>query len=260
MISPSIDISWIDGTHWARLLSLGGGGGSPPPFLIVVHEGGRCLKAIHTVRGRIPPSAVGALDPMENLRVRWGAKGVLLLERGAPRKLLARAEGRIDPDWDYLRQGVEYLRGLRKERGRSIRIHPDPIRRLVPLPHALTQWVFNRAWPDGSSIVFALFEGEEPWTSLVLRKRGGDVDLMTTFGRFAGRLPAAGRWQERVGGILDVVRREVAPPHLALMAERGGFMEVLQGGGPRRLRELQGEGRVILAPAPRLLRWSLRFL
>jgi hypothetical protein len=227
--------------------------------LIVLHAGGRIVKAVHTTRGRVGgitwegphPNELrssGAPGPHPNELRSSGAPGphpnelrssgtpgpgalkalaraqgvrwVAALEEGALDELMHRVQERVRMDQDTLDQGLEWARAFREllQDGR-IAVHPRPLEG-VPIPQAATLTrALDLALPDDRTAVAYLFDGPEVWSSIVLRKSHGVIDLVAGH-RALGLHPAEIRSFLDYPRILDAVKRKFGEPHAGFFAER----------------------------------------
>ena len=145
------------------------------------------------------------------------------------------------------------IAAFREERGTGLRLDPPSPPGPVP-PFAWLQFLFDRAWPDDTSILFYVIDEAraEIWTSLVLRKRQGHLDLLSSDLHFGEQGLRAGSWRDDRARLLALAAERVASPFLGLFASREGWRQwqnaVLGSGALAALREQQ---RVVLDPLPR---------
>jgi len=257
VLSPDVLVVDIDPRHWINLVNLfkRDEERKKPSVLFLVVENETCLKAIHTIRGPLPGFSFPGMEHLEEIRRENDADVVAVVPSGFVgrafrdwQEAMVRGE-----DWDLQIQGiVESLRPLvRKE----IHWHPaSPFSLPDPLPVKRLERLSRRFWPDGTCLGFFLFEGKRPYTSLILGKTGGKINLMTTLDAF-GLAEGPLDWRTQAGAVADLCRERFGPLHAALWMELGCFREWRTGGKPLSFLHLSiKRGRAAMAPRPLRLR------
>lgn len=231
MIDPAIRIVDLDPREWKNLVRFlstpaplpGPEGARRSGGLFLLHAGGKVVKAVHTSRGRVggigweDPPGPGALKALARAQgVRW----VVALEEGALDELMHRVQERVRMEQGSLDQGLEWARALRELlQERRIAVHPRPLEG-VPIPQATTLTrALDLALPDDRTAVAYLFDGPDVWSSIVLRKTRGVIDLVAGH-RALGLHPAEIRSFLDYPRILDAVKRKFGEPHAGFFAER----------------------------------------
>jgi hypothetical protein len=229
LIDPAIRIIDLSPREWKNLLRfvstpapLPGEGARRAGGLVLLRSGGKVVKANHTGKGRVAPIAVESTDAaaLKALARAEGVRWVIVLEEGALDELMHRVQERVRMDQDTLAQGLEWPRAFREllVEGK-IAVHPRPLEG-VPIPQPATlKRALDLAWPDDRTVVAALFEGSEVWTSLVLRKTRGVIDLVAGH-RALGLHPAEVKSFLDYPRILSAVKHKFGEPHVGLFAER----------------------------------------
>jgi len=262
VISRDVAVVDLHPEHWINLLRGPNPGGPQAPegrgrgWLLIVQRDARVVHA--AVRGLALPELVGRpVGDLEALRARHRARRVVCLEQEFMRRALARADSGLRYDMDYVQQLLLVLGAFRAERGAGIRLAPPTPPGPIP-PFGLVQAAFDLAWPDGTCV--AMYVADEAagclWTSLIVRKRSGDLDLITSdlhLGQ-AGLDPAAWR-ADRIRLTAELGQR-VAPVFLGCFASLDGYRRLLADplavlGRPGASAEL------VLDPWPRRLAWPL---
>jgi len=220
MISKDIEIVDVHPEHWTRLLrgrpQAGRGG---PGWLWIVHDEGRIIHA--ALGGTALFEIVGEESAdLGALKRRFGAGRVICLERGFLRRAFSRSEAALGYDMDFAEQAYTIFREFRRERGTGLRVEPPTPPGPLP-PFSWIQALFDAMWPDGTSVLFYVVDeaSKSVFTSLVLRKRGGDVDLLTTDLHLGAEGLDATNWRVDVDRLLGVVSSRVAPPWLGVFAK-----------------------------------------
>lgn len=273
MISPELRIEGWDQESWTTLMGLVAPGviermraaerGVDDPaapadaeqphrgaLIVTVDDHEEVLAAFHTIRGRADD--VSKTDDLERLADQFGARRVWVVREGALEELAERLALRLRPEDDYANQWLILLRIYRElaDAGR-IRTWPSPARR-VPVPTVTT---LDRAMelllPDGRALVLALWNHREVCTAMVLRRRGGELDLVAgpdLLREWVGPLGGDFRRDYRV--LVDAVNREVAPVHLGLFAELETLRRLLRRPDPGSWATAIATREAVLSPMP----------
>lgn len=227
MIDPAIRIVDLDPREWKNLLRflstpapLPGSESRRSGGLFVLHHEGRVLKAVHTDKGRVAGLAWEGNAALRAMARGQGVRWVVAADDGALDELTHRVQERVRLDQDALAQGLVWARAIHEmlEEGR-IAAYPRPLRG-VPIPQASTiQRAFDLALPDDRTAVAYLFDGPDVWSSIVIRKTKGVIDLVAGH-RALGLHPAEIRSFLDYPRILDAVKRKFGEPHVGFFAER----------------------------------------
>ena len=256
MIARDIQAVDIHPDHWINLVR--GPPGTPrrpgKGWLVMVHERERVIHAIY--RGR-PVDALLGEPPgdLAGLRRRFGAGRVVCLERDFLRRAMTRAEARLSYEMDYVEQVMTYVAAFRAERGTGIRVHPPTPPGPLP-PFSWLQFAFDRLWPDDSSMLLYVIDepGGRLHTSLIVRKRGGHLDLLTTDLHFGHRgLDPAG-WRSDRHRVLRLARERAGKVYAACFATLDAWQDMRQHRfAPAALARLRRDHELVLDPHPRRL-------
>ena len=122
----------------------------------------------------------------------------------------------------------------------------------------MTQRALDAVLPDGRAAVAALFDRGRPYTSLVVRRRGGFIDLVAgpdLITQWSGPLGGAWRRDHRV--LTNAVERHVAPVHLGLFAEVSSVREALRSGEPGEWARHVAVRDVVINPMPSSVKLAL---
>ncbi|MBI2896877.1 MAG: hypothetical protein HYY06_25185 [Deltaproteobacteria bacterium] len=228
MIDPAIRILELDPREWSNLVRFvttpapveRPGRPAPTGGLVLLHEGESVIKAVHTERGRLTGIAYAGPRSLKELAHAQGARWVVALEVGALDEAMHRGQERVRIDQDLVTQNLEFVHVVRElfDEGR-IAIYPRPLAGL-PLPRGPTvQRALDLAFPDDRTAVVYLFEDGRIWTSLIVRKSRGQIDLV------AGHRALAMSDEPRdylrdYPRILGAVRARFAAPAIGFFAER----------------------------------------
>ena len=272
MISRDIAIVDWNPEHWIRMMRSppAVGGQASGGWLVLLHD--EQERIVHAaLRGARRPELVG--QPVGELAVRrreHGADRVVCLEQDFLRRTFSRAESRLQFEMDYVEQLLTLIAAFREERGSGLRLDPPSPPGPVP-PFALVQFLFDRAWPDDTSVLIYVIDEvrAEIRTSLVLRKRGGHLDLLTSDLYFGEHGLRAESWRDDRARVLALASERVAAPFFGLFASREGWRQWQRAAlGSGALSVLRQHQRVVLDPLPlrvrgllmtiRALGWLLR--
>lgn len=256
MIDPAIRIVDLDPREWKNLLRFlstpaplpGPEGARRSGGLIVLYDGARVVKAIHTARGRVADLAWNGPEALKPLARAQGVRWVIALREDALDELMHRVQERVTIGQDSLSQGLEWARAVREllQEG-QIAVHPRPLEG-VPIPQASTlARALDLALPDDRTAVVYLFDGPEVWTSLIVRKTRGVIDLVAGH-RALGLHPAELKSFLDYPRILDAVRRKFGEPHFGFFAERSTAQRLLADSRPGTWAKAYALREVIVEP------------
>ncbi|MBI4615905.1 MAG: hypothetical protein HY720_19970 [Planctomycetes bacterium] len=263
MISADIEVVDVDERHWRRLVELNRNGAARvarKSILLLVTDASRVVKAIHSRRGAIPDYPPAVPSDLAALASREGADSVWVIERGALPELFRRADARWDPEKGYVETLLAFAKGF-------VELHDTRIRRHPPLSiPAIDPERFGPAasWaiPDDRTFLFYVFDGPaQVWTSLVLRKRAGEFDLLTTHETLAREGFVLTDWRNDVPRILSGIERKWGEPFAGLFLDRETLARVQEARKPgHELLAAIREGKALLSPYPMRLRMLLGVL
>jgi hypothetical protein len=251
MISGDIEIVDVHPEHWTNLIH----GPDPrtktngPGWLILVHHDEQVTHAV--LGGRPLPELIGQrVGDLKSLRHRFRARRVICLEKDLLRRAHTWGESRLSYDMDYLEQLLILVAAFRKERGAGLRLEPPTPPGPLP-PFSWLQFLFNRLWPDKTSTILYVVDQTKRkiFTSLILRKRRGDLDLLTTDLHMGERGLAAGDWRADRTRLLSAISAEVAPPYLACFTTLRAWKQWLAAP----FRSGTSKDELIVEPCPRRL-------
>lgn len=254
MISPDFRFEGFDERSWLRVLSLLGVSSRATPMrrLYVVIDGEDRAVAGFTDDGQ--PLSLGAYhgkDSLPALCAEHGAARGLAIREGAVEFIVEQAAQQMPMPGDYLAQCLSLLAIMRRAELAGA-IVPYPARRHPPVPGpGVVERALDLVLPSGRSIVVAVYEGNRLWTSIVLRRREGAIDLLAgprSLSAWTGPLGGDYRRDHRV--IRSAVSRNVAPLHLGLFAQREQLTELLRNPWPGAWAAAFATRDVVVEPAP----------
>ncbi len=265
MLAEDVRFVDVDESHWRRLLDLVSDDfrhRTRKAILLLIVEGDRIVKAIHSRQGTLKGYATVLTSNLEALAAREKVDVVWVVERGAIPELFGRADARWDPHRPYFDTLFDVARGFTEIYGDRIRRHPPLALPTVPpehLGHAI-EW----AIPDDRTYLFYVFSDPKTvWTSLVLRKRKGEVDLVTTHDTLVRDGFAITDWRADVPRLLAAIGRKWGSPFAGLFLDLPMLEQIRAAEKPiHDLIRATQTGEVLLTPYPvrlkmlfRVLRW-----
>ena len=221
-------------------------------LVIVLDDRERVLLALHTVRGRIEGLEYGGPDSLEAMAERWRAARCAVLREGVMEEIAERVAKRIGREDEYLGQLLILARTVREmsEAG-LIQSWPHTFDN-APIPTiGMVKTALDTVLPDGRAMVLVVFHGASPWTALVLRRRGGLIDLVAgpdLLTRWTG--PLGGDWRRDYRVIERAVERAVAPVHLGIFTNLETIRRLLRSSDPGAWARAVTIRDVIVHPTP----------
>jgi hypothetical protein len=147
--------------------------------IIAVHARGKLRKLLHSQAGRLRLDDVAKDWPLsaEALARRHDASVGIVIESGALEWIMEELAARARRDDDYTTQILQLLT-LGREQIERGHIDTWPRRlRGVPIPRAATiERTLDAVCPPGKGMLIGLFEGDELWTSVTLRRGSRGID------------------------------------------------------------------------------------
>ncbi|GAC1351236.1 MAG: hypothetical protein NVS3B20_06790 [Polyangiales bacterium] len=245
MFTADVRFEGFTPVDWGRLLSLfrvipkrpldANESDEPRGGLVLVHRGDRIRKILHTVDGRIDPSAVSWPRPLHEVAKEQRAAWAWSLRFGALEELMERFGARMRRGDDALTQVLLLLGALREllEDG-SIEVWPRRLKN-VPVPtRAVVDRFIDTLVPAGKCGLLALYEDGELWTAVTIRREAKQKNAPARFDVIAG--PArlrqemgllSGEFRRDYRHLVDAVEAFYAPVSLGLHAEIGTFRALI---------------------------------
>lgn len=262
MLHPDIRAVDIDANHWRRFLSLmehplPSVGAHPARRPVVLFlESGRVIKALRIGEGVIPrPEWLGP-ERLPELGKELGASWIAAVETST----LAAIMGEIEDQWrfgdDYLVEGLRIAQIVRAKLGDGLYLHPRPFSGIPVPPLEVWRRFFDVMLPDGTCAALYLFEQGELWTSLIVGKDKGLVDLLTTHDALGPGFEFED-WRRDARVIAAGIARRLRPVHVAFFSERSTWESMMARQDRLTLPRALSEGKAVLDPAPQWLRAML---
>lgn len=263
MLAPDVRFEGFACRDWQRVLELfrplGPQGRPRDPerpqgTVIAVHGRGVLRKLVHSQAGRLRLDDAARDWPLsaEALARRHDASYAVVLESGALEWILEELGARLRREDDLTAQVLTLLTLVREqiERG-AIDAWP---RRLtgIPIPRAATvERSLDTVCPPGKAMLLGLFDGDELWTSLCLRRsaRGFDWVLGPEFVRSELGL-LSGDFRRDHRHLVGAVTRRVGPLALACTTDVATFRRLEVDPTPGAWAKAVAVRDVVLYPAP----------
>lgn len=275
MISGSLRFEGFDSRSWTNLLSLfapnvthrlqtEGAADAPEleapdpaegregALVVVLDDRERVLQAFHTLRGRVKGLEYPGPDGLADLARQWRARRCVVLREGVLEEIAERVARRLERGEDYLAQWLVVARTVREMSEAGLLLtHPRPLAD-VPIPTiGMVRRALDTVLPDGHALVAVIWKGSAPWTGLVLRRRGGAIDLVAgpdLIARWTG--PLGGDWRRDYRVISEAVTRAVAPVHLGVFTDLPTIRALLRSADPGAWARAVAVRDVIVHPTP----------
>lgn len=221
-------------------------------LLIVLDDRERVLKAMHTHRGRITGLEYAGPDALAEMAARYAATSCVVMREGVVEEIGERIAHRVERGDDYVAQLLVMARAIREMSEAGLLVTwPRPLGG-VPIPTiGMVKRALDSVLPDEHAMVLVVWNRSAPWTAMVLRRRGGLIDLVAgpdLLARWTG--PLGGDWRRDYRIIGDAVERAVAPVHLGLFTELHTVRELLREYEPGAWARAIAVRDVIVHPTP----------
>lgn len=275
MISEDLRFEGFDARSWTNLISLFAPNvvsrldreaiGSDAPeaeeelvadargtLVVVLDDRERVLKAMHTRHGRVRELDYLGPDQLEAMAAQHRASRCVVLREGVAEEIGERVAHRIERGDDYFAQLLVVARAVREMSEAGLLVTWPRTMGDVPIPTiGMVRRALDSVLPDEHALVVVVWSRTTPWTALVLRRRGGLVDLVAgpdLIARWTG--PLGGDWRRDYRVISEAVERHVAPIHLGLFTERATARALLREYEPGAWARAAAVRDVILHPTP----------
>ena len=251
MISADIQVLDMHPEHWARLLRSMTPPGGLGSWALLLEEKGAVIHAVSSL-GSLPDLLGRSSLDAATLRAELGVDRILILEHDALRRILKRADADLALGQDFFEQWLKIWGAFRSERGRGLKMDPPTLPGPLP-PFFLLEGLFQHLWPDDTSLVLYVVDEvlDRTFTSLILRKRKGQLDLISSDRCLGEHGLRADDWRRDRGRALELIRRQIAPCHAACFCSLDAWRIFLNGPiGSAALARQQALENWIMEPLP----------
>jgi hypothetical protein len=261
VLSANLRVTGFDAVTWGRFISLfesrrkrrkDDHRNSYGLVVVVEDATGAACAAFIGDRGPISAEGYKSRADLPALCAEHKVRRGVALKLGTIEELTERAAAQMMRTDDYAAQWLALLSTARElEREGAIYFWPEA-KNVVPIP---TQQLITRSidvvLPDEHSFVAALWEDSELWTALVLRRRGGQFDLvggpelvLDTVG------PLSGDYRRDHRAVSRAISASIAPLQLGIYAQRRPFERLLREPEPGAWAKAVALREIIIDPSP----------
>lgn len=235
MISEDFAFFGFDDTSWNRLVSLFLGDtadGRQGVLIVVVDVAGAPVASFHTAKGSIDAAGLGSLGDLGSLCARHEAAACVVMRERAMATIALYLAEPLDSSQDFVTRVMRFVRVVQElGNGNWLRVWPNPFPDLLLSAAPAAKPATDLLLPDGHCIVVAVFEEDgDLWTSAVLHREGGELDVLAgplALAQWAG--PLGGEWRRDHRVLMRAVGRELGPVHLGLFMEVPTARKLLGG-------------------------------
>jgi len=224
---------------------------SPEMPAIVLHRQGQVVRILRLGGGTLPVESLAGRPTQQSLRAfrhEHQLPFVAAVDLDLLPRLWSATQASVKLEDDFIAQQLAMLRVFRDALGKGVLVDPKLLG-AVPIPQAsLLQMTFDRMLPDGRSFVFYLLDGGAIYTSLIVAKRAGDIELVTTHDAIADRVPHLSSVRD-ARLVLEAVKERIARPHIGIFLPLGVWHETVDGDRSAIARAMATR-RAVLDPAP----------
>jgi hypothetical protein len=282
MVSERIELVDVDPEHWLNLVRLSRGELMPrgpskehkekPAALSLLVEGGRVIKANHSLEGTIPgyePKA--GLDDLAALAEAEEVDRLTVIERGAPRRIMHNVQSALSLDKNFVEQGLTIYGAIREEMGKGLRIHPRP--KMPDVKYVAISTAVKMALAAGELLVIVIYSddgkikdssGLPIVTSIILKINDrAETELLTTTDSLVSAGLKVNDWKKDYKQVNDLAKKVWdSKVFLGVHIPLSTVPELARAGakneGPKALLALHKSGGLIMDPLPLRFKMMLK--
>ena len=266
MLSSNLRVTGYDAVTWSRLVSLFGSHRAPEDhsdswgmLVVIENASGAACAAFIGDRGPIDASSYTGRSDLPALCSQHRVRRAVALKQGAIEELTERAAPHILRTDDYAAQWLALFSAARElEREGALYFWPQA-KNAVPLPSPqLVTRALDVVLPDEHSFVAALWEESELWTALVLRRRGGQIDLLGGPELVLDVVgPLSGDYRRDHRAVSRAISAAVAPVQLGIYTQARRFDRLLREPEPGAWAKAVALREIIIDPAPAYVHFAV---
>ncbi|MET0390209.1 MAG: hypothetical protein ABW321_29830 [Polyangiales bacterium] len=264
MLSANLRVTGYDAITWSRLISLfearqqHGAPNEPArndgyAALVVVEDAtGAACAAFIANRGPITASEYKSRADLGTLCEQHGVRRGIALRLGTIEELTERAAEQVLRTDDYAAQWLALFEAARAlEREGALYFWPASTNAAaLPSPQLITR-ALDVVLPDEHSFVAALWDESELWTALVLRRHGGQFDLIAGPELVLDVVgPLSGDYRRDHRAVSRAISTSIAPVQLGIYSQRRRFQRLLREAEPGAWAKAIALREVIIDPSP----------
>lgn len=181
--------------------------------LLVLHRNGKVNRIVRLGGGTVVGPSIETIDKktLRALRKGEAVPFVVAIDLDALPDLWAEVQNVVELNDDLVAQNLAMFSVFRQALDKTIHIEPRLLGSL-PLPsYALLRGTIDRLFPDGRTLLFYLYEGNQLWTSLIVAKDKGAIQLITSHKSIASEVPFRSPRQDGAKIVQEVGRRYGKP-------------------------------------------------
>jgi hypothetical protein len=261
VLSANLRVTGYDSVTWMRLLSLferrqarrdGVAKARSGLLVIVEDERGAVCAAFLSDRGSVAIEDYKSRADLARLCDEHRAAAGIAMRLGTIEELTERAAEHVLRTDDYAAQWLALLQAARElEREGALQFWPEREGRLaLPSPQMINK-AFDVLLPDEHAFAAVLWDETELWTALVLRRRGGQIDLVGGPELVLDVVgPLGGDYRRDHRAVSRAISEAVAPVQVGLYAQRRRFERLLRNAEPGAWAKAIALREVIIDPSP----------
>jgi hypothetical protein len=260
VLSANLRVTGYDSVTWTRLLSLfetrrprrDGVPARSGLLVIVEDEQGAACAAFLSDRGRVNAEDYKTRGDLARLCDEHRAGAGIAMRLGTIEELTERAAEHVLRTDDYAAQWLALLQAARElEREGAVQFWPERETPLTLPSAAMLNKALDLLLPDEHAFVAVLWEETELWTALVLRRRGGQIDLLGGPELVLDVVgPLGGDYRRDHRAVSRAISEAVAPVQVGLYAQRSRFERLLRNPAPGAWARAIALRDVIIDPSP----------
>ena len=239
MLAPEVRFEGFTHQDWVRVLELfrprrpegrARDPERPRGFVIAVHDGDELLKLLHSRVGRLRLDDLSPDWPVtaEELARRHHASGAVCLERDALENVMEELGMRLRREDDLTAQWLTLLSLVQAQLNAGrIQMWPQRLRGM-PLPgKPMIDRTLDLVCPRGKTMLIGLFDHDELWSSIALRRGARGIDLVLGPDALRGELGLlSGDFRRDHRHLVRAVSERAGPLSLGCFAEYRTFLDL----------------------------------
>lgn len=244
----------VDVSQWLNLLSTLPELSSERGILYLLYQGSEITQAFHSLQG-IRPDLTGPFSStaivIRQLQESESVDAVIMFEQGLAVYLLAKIQAAFTPEMDILQYLELAQDSIDEEFGRRFHVWPQEFwgKGMFSLFQRI-RTLLDELPPD-FLFVFAIFEENQIWTSLIIERVAGQIRRITTTRQLTPKSFEINEWQTDYVTLNQAVSQQINPPTLGFFTDDETLRFLLQSESPLDfIRQAHQRGLIIIDPIP----------